>query len=441
MKRILIVDDEKHARDGLAAALGQRYGVATAPNGQEAMELLKRQSFDLVLTDLRMSGPSGLDVISFCRSLNPPPQCVLLTAYGDIATAVRAMKLGAADFITKPIDLDSLEATVALLLDGGRECRGSGEVVWRSPAMGRVLDLVRRVASSDATVMLIGETGVGKEVIANEIHRLSRRSGGPFVPINGSALPPDMIESELFGHERGAFTDAHRQHLGYFERADGGTLFFDEVGELPSPVQVKLLRVLETKRFVRLGGQEARAVDVRFISATHRDLEKMVRSGDFREDLFYRLNVIRITVPPLRERPEDLLPLMDFFLRSRPNRPQFSPDVLRQLMAYRWPGNVRELRNFCDYCSILHGGETVQLGQLDGRFFGDAAVLPGEGSYDLAGPTYRRPGRDTVSVDGGQLSLERALEISGGNLSRAAKLLGISRSTFYRRLRQEGHRP
>ncbi|MDR0678984.1 MAG: sigma-54 dependent transcriptional regulator [Puniceicoccales bacterium] len=432
MSRLLIVDDEKNARDGLAAALRERYDVRTAASGMEAIRLLSGAipPIDLVLTDLRMAGKSGLDVVAFCRTLTPPPPCILMTAYGDIATAVRAIKQGAADFLPKPLDLDAVEVALERAL-GERSAivqmaRGEMDspILGNSSAMTRVLELVRRVAPSEVTVLLTGETGVGKELLAKEIHRLSSRSGGPFLAVNGAAIPRDMVESALFGHERGAFTDAHRQHRGYFERAAGGTLLLDEVGELPPETQVKLLRVLETRTFERLGGRETLTADLRLISATNVPLEELVRSGQFRSDLYYRLCVVPITVPPLRERSEDIPALLEHFFRRTDRPPQIRKDALAILQRYPWPGNVRELRNFCESMAVLRADGVVAADDLDGRF----RALPQAKTATAIPLPYGEPDDGTA--------LGRALEAAGGNRTRAAKILGIGRSTLYRRMRQ-----
>ncbi|MDR0340019.1 MAG: sigma-54 dependent transcriptional regulator, partial [Puniceicoccales bacterium] len=376
MSRLLIVDDEKSARDGLAAALRERYEVCTAASGMEAIRLLSSTmpSFDIVLTDLRMAGKSGLDVAAFCQNLVPQPPCILMSAYGDIATAVRAMKQGAADFLPKPLDLDAVEVALERALKEriaathGTTGEIDSPVLGSSPAMANALELVRKVAPAEATVLLTGETGVGKELLAKEIHRLSSRSGGPFLAVNGAAIPRDMVESALFGHERGAFTDAHRQHRGYFERAASGTLLLDEVGELPMETQVKLLRVLETRTFERLGGQETLTADLRLIAATNVPLEELVRSGQFRSDLYYRLCVVPIAVPPLRERAEDIPVLLEHFFRHAERPPRIRKDALDILRRYPWPGNVRELRNFCESMAVLRAGGAIGAEDLDGRF-------------------------------------------------------------------------
>ncbi|MDR2030474.1 MAG: sigma-54 dependent transcriptional regulator [Puniceicoccales bacterium] len=411
MKRLLIVDDERHAREGLAAAMGGSYSVAMASSAAEAMAQLQNagQPFDLLLTDLRMPGRSGLDIVAFCRTLPNPPACILMTAYGDIPTAVQAMRAGAVDFLSKPLNLDAVEAALARAM-AGRSTATDGKILGQSPAMGRVLGLVERVARSDATVLIMGETGTGKELIAREIHGRSGRARGPFLAINGAALPREMVESALFGHERGAFTDANRRHIGYLERAAGGTLLLDEVGELPIETQVKLLRVLENRSYERLGGSETLAMDVRILAATNRDLRNAMENGTFRSDLFYRLNVVPLTLPPLRERREDIPILLDHFFHAHANPPTLAPATLAILCSYDWPGNVRELRNFCDSQSVLRAGERIFPNQLDSRFCQPLA-----------------DGKDAIC---------HALAEAGGNRSRAAKLLGLGRSTLYRRLRQ-----
>ncbi|MDR2576509.1 MAG: sigma-54 dependent transcriptional regulator [Puniceicoccales bacterium] len=436
MKRLLIVDDERNAREGLAEALRGSYDVCTAASGGEAIRILgeARPAIELVLTDLRMAGQSGIDVVAHCRKMSPSPKCVLMTAYGDIATAVKAMKTGAADFLPKPLDLDVVEVTLKNLceknhdptlasLNEGEKC----DILGHSPAMENTLQIVHRVAATDATVLLTGETGVGKELLAKEIHRKSRRSGRPFIAVNGAALPCDTVESALFGHERGAFTDAHRQHIGYFERAGGGTLFLDEVGELPPSIQVKLLRVLETHTFERVGGQQTLSADVRLVAATNAPLEERVRDGLFREDLYYRLAVVPIPVPPLRERTEDIPLLLEHFFQKFPNAPTLSPEVLRTLRRYPWPGNVRELRNFCEAMGVLHPGEVILREHLDGRFLCGGTADAGKFAIPLG------DGRTTSP-------LQRALEAADGNHSHAAKLLGVSRSTFYRMLHRDGEK-
>ncbi|MDR1436057.1 MAG: sigma-54 dependent transcriptional regulator [Puniceicoccales bacterium] len=433
--RLLIVDDEKNARDGLSAALSGSYAVTVAASGAEAIGLLTAAvpPIDLVLADLRMAGKTGLDVVAFCRGLSPSPSCILMTAYGDIGTAVRAMKQGAADFLPKPLDLDAVEGALRRaaeerfpsiqrekLMDSG------GMVIGKSAAMDKLMETVRLVAATDSTALLVGETGVGKEMIAREIHRLSQRSEEPFLAINGAAIPHDMVESALFGHERGAFTDASRLHRGYFERAGGGTLLLDEVSELPPETQVKLLRVLETRSFERLGGQQPIPVSLRLIAATNVPLEERVRSGQFRSDLYYRLCVIPLAIPPLRDRPEDIPPLLEHFWGQWRNRPSVDSGALAILKKYRWPGNVRELRNFCEAMAVLRSGSIISPKDLDGRFFANEESASGK-------PIAIAP---VANCDRSQII--RALEEAGGNRAKAAKILSVGRSTLYRHMRSNG---
>jgi DNA-binding NtrC family response regulator len=434
------VDDEKHARDGLALALGKRYAVRTASNGTEAMAMLQssKEPFHLVLTDLRMPGPSGMDVICFCQTLHSPPACILMTAYGDIPTAVGAMKAGAVDFLSKPLDLNVVEVTIEQALRQKQifpTALFPPTIVGQSAAMQHVLGLVRRVAPTNATVLLVGETGVGKELFAREVHRLSARANGPFLALNGAALPEEMIESQLFGYERGAFTDARQRHCGYFERAHGGTLLLDEIGELPLYVQIKLLRALETKSFERLGGDSTLQVDVRLIAATNASLEMRVRSGDFREDLFYRINVIQIHIPPLRERLDDLELLMESFWSQWHCPPRLNTGAMELLRRHTWPGNVRELRNFCDAMAVLYPAEFVNNEQIE-SYFSRAIVSQIHQSIPLPDK------RIELSSDAPrnalpEMNIQRVLTQCNGNHSRAAKILGISRSTLYRRLKDE----
>ncbi|MDR1437737.1 MAG: sigma-54 dependent transcriptional regulator [Puniceicoccales bacterium] len=433
--RILVVDDEKHARDGLAHALQGEYTTTTAASATEAMGILAaaKEPFHLVITDLRMPGKSGIDVAHFCHTLDPEPACIVMTAYGDIATAVNAMKAGAVDFLSKPLDLAVVEATLEQALRQKKVMPTplfQPSIIGKSDSLRRALDLLHRVAATNVTILLVGETGVGKELFAREIHRLSARAGGPFLAINGAALPEDMVESQLFGHERGAFTDARQRHCGYFERAHGGTLLLDEVGELPTSVQIKLLRVLESKSFERLGGDCSIQVDVRLIAATNADLAMRVRMGDFREDLFYRINVIAIRIPPLRERLDDLELLIESFWRGNIAPPHLSEGALAMLRMQPWPGNVRELRNFCDAMAVLYPKKCVDISHVEAYFSsrGEARPMP-----SIALPDRRGDPLPDLATD----DIKQILWRCNGNHSQAAKMLGISRSTLYRRLREK----
>jgi DNA-binding NtrC family response regulator len=406
------------------------YEVIWANSISEAIEKLQtaKKSFDIVLSKWQVQGRSGMDVLHFCQTLSPSPACVFLADHANVPTAVSAMKAGAADFLMEPLDATVLEKTLKQISslrasnDIAVSNLASTAIIGNSPALQKALNLIRRVASTNAAVLLIGETGVGKDLFAQEIHRLSVRANKPFLAINGAALPSEMVESQLFGHERGAFTDARQRHIGYFERANGGTIFLDEIGELPPATQIKLLRVLESKSFERLGGDTTICVDVRIIAATNANLDVLVRQGIFREDLFYRINVVTIHIPPLRERIEDILPLMELFWQAHHPAPQIGEDVLAILLKYPWPGNVRELRNFCDATAALYPGEMLNFRCLENYLI--PRMPPSANPIAL-------PDRYSSS----QPNIHEVLNQCGGNHSQAAKLLGISRSTLYRKLR------
>ena len=443
---ILIVDDEKNTRDGLTRALSPRYEVRAAESASRALQVLEEQSVDVLLSDLRMPGMDGLTLMQRALARTPQPVCILLTAYGSIETAVDAMKHGAYDFLTKPVNLDRLELLLRRALrerdmeSENRRLReqldsryGLEQIIGQSLAIQEVFETIRQAAPSRATVLIQGESGTGKELVARALHQLSPRVQGPFVPLHCAALSSTLLESELFGHEKGAFTGAAELRRGRFELADGGTLFLDEVGEIPPAVQVKILRVLEERRFERVGGQETIETDVRLLAATNRDLRRMVDEGAFREDLFYRLNVVTIHLPPLRERPEDIPLLAGHFLKTLAAEngkklEGLTPEAMSALMAYSWPGNVRELRNVIERMVVLARGET--LGVRD---------IP-------AGLREGARGRG-VSVSGA-LSLEevekqmilRALKAHDGHRIKAAAQLGISPRTLHRKLNEYGLR-
>jgi DNA-binding NtrC family response regulator len=444
---LLIVDDEKNTRDGLALALEDEYEVYTAASADEAFNLMEAETFDVVLTDLRMAGASGLKVIDRAIRLPNRPICIMMTAYGNVETAVEAMRRGAFDFLTKPVNLEKLEILIKRALKSRNmeeENRDLHErldakyrfdgIVGNSPALVDVLDKVKLVAPSRATVLLEGETGTGKELIAQSIHQNSKRSRQPFIPVHCAALAANLLESELFGHERGAFTGATERRIGRFEAADGGTLFLDEIGEIDASTQVKLLRFLETRSFERLGSTKPVSVDVRLVCATNRDLAAMVRRGEFREDLLYRINVISIYLPPLRERPEDLVILLDHFIRqfSQENGlppARLSESAVRVLREYRWPGNIRELRNFCENIVVLKRGSEVTEYDLDLKY-----QAGGEIEEE---PAVGAPAAASLSKEENEKRLLRsALIKANGNRTRAAELMGISRRTLHRKLVQ-----
>ena len=379
---ILIVDDEKHTREGLRQSLEEDYDVYTASNIDEALNVLDADRVDLLLTDLRLGGEDGMALIEKVLQRARPPICILMTAYGSIATAVEAMRKGAYDFVTKPINLDELGMKIRRAIDGQRleqenlqlkqqvqQRFGLENLIGESPAMHRILDTIRQVAPTRATVLIQGESGTGKELIARAIHNLSNRNKTRFVALNCSAFSPQLIESELFGHEKGAFTGASERRIGRIEQAAGGSLFLDEIGEIDGNVQVKLLRALDPGVFERVGGNQTIKTDIRLIAATNRDLTRLVSEKKFREDLYYRLNVVQIRVPPLRERKEDMPLLANAFLKEisqRDNKPfrPLSPEAMDALLRYDWPGNIRELKGAIDSGVTLATGNQITLQDL-----------------------------------------------------------------------------
>src|ERR1700716_1258931 len=380
---ILIVDDEKHTRDGLRQLLENQYDVYVSADIAGAMDVLEREHVDLLLTDLRLGGDDGMQLIDRALKVPHPPICIMMTAYGSVDTAVEAMKRGAYDFVTKPLNLDKVEILIARALQSRKleredrslrqqvdERYGLENIVGESPALHEVLDTIRQVAPSSANVLIEGESGTGKELAAHAIHNLSRRNKAKFVAVHCAALSPQLLESELFGHEKGAFTGASERRIGRFEQANGGTLFLDEVGEIDPSTQVKLLRVMsEDRAFERVGGNQTLHADVRIIAATNKNLETLVQEGKFRDDLFFRLNVVRITMPPLRDRKEDIPLLVRRFLRQfcqANDKPlvDLTPDAMNALLAYNWPGNVRELRTAIEHGVVMAHGPKITLRDL-----------------------------------------------------------------------------
>ena len=449
---ILVVDDERNTREGLAAALRRDWDVRTAESKDAALARLAEAPADVMLSDVRMPGGSGLELLEAARKANPRMACVMLTAYGSVETAVEAMKLGAADFLTKPVNLDQLDIVLARTLRTRALERENSElkkrlddryglenIVGSSPQMERVFDVVRQAAPSQATVLVEGPSGTGKELVAQAIHHLSPRAAGPFVAVHCAALSPTLLESELFGHEKGAFTGAVAQSRGRFEQAGGGTLFLDEVGEIAPEVQVKLLRVLETRTFERVGGSETLRADFRIVAATNRDLRAEVAAGRFREDLYYRLAVVTIRMPTLAERPGDVPMLCDHFLKQfasesgtgAPKR--IEPAALALLQAAPWPGNVRELRNAVERMTVLSRGDTITVADVPPEIreaaAGAAAAAP---AGAVAGESLADPEKRQILA---------ALERAGGNRSKAADELGINRRTLHRKLAAWGVAP
>jgi two-component system, NtrC family, response regulator AtoC len=442
---ILIVDDEKHTREGLRQSLEEEFDVYTASNIEEALNVLDADRVDLVLTDLRIGGEDGMALIEKVLQRARPPICILMTAYGSIATAVEAMRKGAYDFVTKPINLDELGMKIRRAINGQRleqenqqlkqqvdQRFGLENLIGESPAMHRILDTIRQVAPTRATVLILGESGTGKELIARAIHNLSNRNKTRFVAFNCSAFSPQLVESELFGHEKGAFTGASERRIGRIEQAADGTLFLDEIGEIDGNVQVKLLRALDPGVFERVGGNQTIKTDIRLIAATNRDLARLVSEKKFREDLYYRLNVVQIRVPPLRERKEDIPLLANAFLKEISQRDNktfrpLSPEAMEALLQYDWPGNIRELKGAIDSGVTLAIGHQVALQDLpltisEARFSGSAGLDEKAGQMNLHNNEMRL--------------ILRALEETRGNRTEAAKKLGISRRTLHRRLKE-----
>lgn len=445
---LLIVDDEKPTRDGLRAALEDHYDVYVAEDAKAAMDLLEQENFAVMLTDFRLPQEDGMKLISRAKSLPKPPICILMTAYGSEELAVEAMKRGADDYIAKGrLQIDELEMRI------GRALRqqhleventslrqqlqnkfGLEHIKGDSPAMQEVFDVVRQVAPTRAPVLLLGESGTGKELIAKAIHQLSPRSKLPMITVHCAALAPSLLESELFGHEKGAFTGAHEKRIGRFEQAQGGTLFLDEIGEIDATLQVKLLRFLGERTFERVGSNKTLIADIRLIAATNKNLEEMVKAGTFREDLFFRLRVVELVLPPLRERLSDVPMLAKAFLRefaeeNNKSVDDFTPDAMEALMTHSWPGNVRELRTAIEHAVVLSRGDKISLRDLPAavRNASDRAGAAPTPAAIVAQPEM------TISEAEKQMTI-RALQECNGNRTLAAQKLGISRRTLHRKL-------
>ena len=434
--RILIVDDEKDTREFMARALSDRYEVLTAADAELAMKQLDAdRSIRLLLSDVRMPGEDGITLMKAAKAMNPNLAVLLLTAFGSIDQAVAAMKDGADDFITKPVDLDQLELRIEKALKAHRlesevrdlkaqldEKYGLDGIVGSSPAMQKVFRMIRQAAPTDATVLIQGPSGTGKELVARAIHNLSQRSKGPFVAVEFAAISPSLLESEMFGHEKGAFTGAVSRRIGRFEAANHGTIFLDEISEMPLELQVKLLRVLQEREFQRVGSNETVKADIRIVAATNRDLAAYVKEGKFREDLYYRLNVIDMHLPALKERTGDVPLLVNRYLKEFGGK-SVSTDAMRLLESYAWPGNVRELRNAVEKMCVL--SQTGEIGVDD---------IPDEMKRDTV---------KMLSTSGTLEETEKAkilavLDEVEGNRTKAAERLGISRRTIYRKLEEYG---
>ncbi|OGP77206.1 MAG: Fis family transcriptional regulator [Deltaproteobacteria bacterium RBG_19FT_COMBO_60_16] len=451
--RILFIDDDRAGREvALFNLLKAGYEVTAASDGQEGLAAFSPEKFDLVVTDVKMPGISGIEVLRRIRSQAPDVPVLVITAFGNVETAVEAMKEGAYDFIGKPFHRDQLLLSVGKAFERRRlaaevhdlRIRAGGverEIVSVSPAMKQVLQVADRVAGTDATVLITGESGTGKEAVARRIHVRSRRAEGPFVAVNCAAIPGELLESELFGHARGAFTGAVRDRAGRFRQAAGGTLFLDEVGEIPLPLQAKLLRVLQERAVDVVGGDRPIPVDARIVAATNRDLPSLLREGTFREDLYYRLNVVEIRVPPLRERPEDIPPLVDYFTKetSADRELTVPPAVIEELKSRPWPGNVRELSNACERMAILCRGNEVSPGDLPpvASKARGAEAAGAEGSGEEWPPL---PPEGLSLVDLEKKVIERALRLKGGNITQTAAYLRIPRHVLVYRIEKFGIR-
>jgi DNA-binding NtrC family response regulator len=440
--RVLVVEDEGPMRDLVVAELADR-GVAAigAPDLRAARAALAEREFHVVLLDVRLPDGDGTDLLREIRAEAGAPEVIVLTGHGSVSSAVEAMRLGAFHYASKPFVLDEIELLVrragekAVLARRSRALErlagvDGGEMVGDAPCMRDLLALVERVAAADSPVLVQGETGAGKELVARAIHARSPRSRGPFVAVNCGALQEGLLESEIFGHERGSFTGAVRAREGLVEVADGGTLFLDEIGEMPPALQVKLLRVLQDGEVRRVGSDRVHRVDVRFIAATNRDLEQGVREGKFREDLYYRIRVLPVPVPPLRERPGDIPALVAHFLaRVRTGRPgplEVAARAMAALKSYRWPGNVRELRNIVERMAVLAPGGTADLEQVPPEI-----RAPGAAPSPSGGEGY---GADLPLDEVERRHILRVLDACGGNKTRAAEVLGITVRTLYNRL-------
>ncbi len=457
---VLIVDDERHTREGLRAALEDEFDVYVASDKKEAMDLLKAEPMDVVVTDLRLGADNGMEIVEEALTLSKPPLVIMMTAYGSVDTAVEAMKRGAYHFVTKPLNIDELEMLIkralksrklevenAALLRQVEDRYALDRILGKSDAMRQVYETIEQVAPTRATVLIEGESGTGKELAAHALHNLSGRPKSKLVIVHCAALSPQILESELFGHEKGSFTGAAEKRIGRFEIASGGTLFLDEIGEIDASTQVKLLRALGERTIERVGGNQPIKIDVRLLAATNRDLKKLVEEGKFREDLFFRLNVVKVTMPPLRERRTDIPVLAEAFLKelAKENRRSIrdiSPDAMQRLVEYEWPGNVRELRTAIEHGVVMCNGSRLTLRHLPATIRGEAAppVLPrssGNGAASAsasAASTEELDDLDLAKME--ERFIQRALIRAGDNRTEAAKLLGLSRRTLQRKLRE-----
>jgi len=433
--RVLVADDERNLRELLVRELTRKgHAVVGVPDGRAALDRLKDEVPDVMLLDMKMPQVEGLDVLRALRDLPEAPQVIVMTGFQDVPNAVDAMKLGAYDYLTKPARIEELDLLIQKAAEKGRLIRqnvvlraqldpveGAGGIITESPAMQEVLRMIDRVAPTDSSVLVLGESGTGKELVARALHERSPRAGQAFVAIHCGALPREVLESELFGHEKGAFTGAIGTKPGLMELADGGTLFLDEIGEMEPDCQVKLLRALESRSFYRVGGTRRRTVDMRLVAATNRDLAEAIKQNEFRQDLYYRINTISVTLPPLRERPEDVRPIAEHFLQQFAvyGKKRLSPAALQALEQYAWPGNVRELQHAIQRAIILCTGEEIRPEDLPAEVrAGEATAAPPRGSLE------EMERQHIIAI----------LKQVGGHRAKAATLLGIDPKTLYRKI-------
>ena len=450
---LLIVEDERATREGLRSALEEEFEVYTAAGKAEALAILKSERIHLLLTDLRLGGDSGMDILEAALALPEPPVSIMMTAYGSVDTAVEAMRRGAWHFVTKPLNLDEVEMQLKRALRSRaletenqqlaqqvKKSHKLDRLIGKSTAIGRVSELVQQVAPTRATVLIEGESGTGKEVVAHTLHHLSGRPAAKMVIVHCAALSPQLLESELFGHEKGAFTGAAQRRIGRFEQADGGTIFLDEIGEIDAATQVKLLRVLSERTLERVGSNGPIKVDVRVIAATNKNLRELVNQGTFREDLYFRLNVVKILMPPLRERREDIILLANSFLQEfakeneRPVKPLSDP-ALQLMLSYNWPGNVRELRTAIEHGVVMSNDPVIEARHLPQFLHSPPPLIgnstPGTKNSLDANPDFNLHALETNAI-------RAALSLAEGNRTRAAELLGVSRRTLQRKLKDLG---
>jgi two-component system response regulator AtoC len=451
-RTVLIVDDDKNTREGLKRALLGQYEVIMADSAEKALSILDERTVDIVLSDIRMSGMDGMTLLQRISARSNPPIVIMLTAYGNVETAVEAIKRGAYDFLTKPVNLDHLDLLIKRALHSSEvetenlnlraqldSHFGLSNIVGQSAKIQEVFDTIKQAAPSQATILIQGESGTGKELVAHAIHQLSTRSKGPFIPVHCAALNPTLLESELFGHEKGAFTGATDRRSGRFEMADGGTLFLDEISEIDPSIQVKLLRVLEERQFERVGGHQTLDVDIRLIAATNADLGAMVKAKTFRNDLFFRLDVVSIILPPLRDRAEDIPLLFTHFLKefnARNNKQieDITPEAVEMLTAYSWPGNVREFRNVIERMVVLARSNRLSVRDLP---LSIKNAVHGETTRLALGTTDDSQRSEPASMaEGERMMIYAALKKNDGNRTLAAEQLGISRRTLQRKLKE-----